>query len=210
MPTGKIIRDNVESLDVTDICQIVVADTFYWIDRNTIATEHPWVVFCSPPYDLYTDMCEQMVELIAKLVEAAPLGSIFVVEADAQPLVIELVETLGYETLHRSTGYSNHLHADTALGRVDFVYVGGETAHKLFAGSRVQPGPGGFEVPVPRPEHLAAMKVQAMKNDPSRSLQELSDIRFLLALPGVDRTEVQGYFEKHGLLSRFEELDESS
>jgi hypothetical protein len=37
---------------------------------------------------------------------------------------------------------------------------------------------------VPRPEHLAAMKVQAMKNDPSRTFQDLADIQALLSLPG--------------------------
>lgn len=137
----------------------------------------------------------------------ATLDLDLVVEAEAQPSLIDFLEGIGYETLHRSTGYSNHLHNDATLGRVDFVYVRGETADKLFAATRVQPGPGGLEVPVPSPEHLAAMKVQAMKNDPSRALQELADIRFLLSVQDVDRTEIRDYFEKHGLLNRFEELD---
>jgi hypothetical protein len=34
-------------------------------------------------------------------------------------------------------------------------------------------------LPVPRPEHLAAMKVQAMKSDPGRTLREMADIQFL-------------------------------
>ena len=32
-------------------------------------------------------------------------------------------------------------------------------------------------------EHLVAMKVTAMKNDPGRTFQEMTDIRFLLTLP---------------------------
>jgi hypothetical protein len=59
---------------------------------------------------------------------------------------------------------------------------------------------------VPRPEHLAAMKVFAMKNDPSRTFRELEDIRFLLTLDGVDREMVRGYFEKHGLGHRHDEI----
>ena len=47
----------------------------------------------------------------------------FVVEADAQQEVCSHLESLGYETLHRSAGYSNHVHALPALGRLDFVYV---------------------------------------------------------------------------------------
>ena len=57
-----------------------------------------------------------------------------------------------------------------------------------------------------RPEHLAAMKVLAMKNDPARTFQELTDIRFLLKLPGVDADEVRDYFERHGLEERYSEL----
>jgi hypothetical protein len=61
-------------------------------------------------------------------------------------------------------------------------------------------------MPVPRPEHLAAMKIHAMKNDPSRTFQELADIQYLLRLPGVDELEIRGYFEKSGLLEKFDEL----
>ena len=60
---------------------------------------------------------------------------------------------------------------------------------------------------VPRPEHLIAMKVQAIKNAPERAFQDLADVSFLLALPGVDRREVRGYFEKAGLSARWEELE---
>ena len=64
----------------------------------------------------------------------------------------------------------------------------------------------GRTVRVPRPEHLAAMKVQAMKNDPERTLQEMADIRFLLSLPGVNAEEIRGYFERSGLRERYEEI----
>jgi hypothetical protein len=124
----------------------------------------------------------------------------------AQEPLVAFLESLGYETLHRSEGYSNHLHADPSLGRVDFVYVTGETADRLFADCRSVPGPAGRPFPVASPEHLAAMKVLAIKNDPSRLHQDLADLRFLLSLPGVDRAQVRQYFERHGLLDRFEEL----
>jgi hypothetical protein len=68
-------------------------------------------------------------------------------------------------------------------------------------------GPGGMRIPVPRPEHLIAMKIVAMKNDPSRTYQDMADVRFLLSLPGVDREEVRAQFEKHGLLERYRELE---
>lgn len=130
-----------------------------------------------------------------------------VVEGRAQESVIGFLESLGYQTVHRSPGYSNHTHPEASWGDFDCVYVGGETAEKLFAACRVLAGPGGLQMPVPKPEHLAAMKVLAMKNDPARTFQEMADLRFLVSLPGVDRTQVQGYFEQHGLEERYEDLE---
>ena len=127
-------------------------------------------------------------------------------ESQAQPKLIAFLESLGYETLHRSPGYSNHLHPHPDLGRVDFMYVSGETSRLLFAGGGTMLRLGGHSVPVPRPEHLAAMKIHAMKNDPSRTLQEMADIQFLLRLPDIDDEEVRGYFERSGLLERYLEI----
>lgn len=130
----------------------------------------------------------------------------FVVESKTQEDLVHWLESLGYRTLHRSSGYSNHSHPEPVWGELDFVYVRGETAEKLFSGCQQAPGPGGLIVPVPRPEHLVALKVVAMKNDPERTFREQEDIRFLLSLPGVDRREVRGYFERYGLTEHFDEL----
>jgi hypothetical protein len=74
-----------------------------------------------------------------------------VTEASAQDAVVTFMESRGFRTLHRSTGYSNHRHAEAALGRVDFVYVQGRTSELLFASTRQLPGPGGAPSPSPRP-----------------------------------------------------------
>jgi len=129
-----------------------------------------------------------------------------VAEAEAQRRVLAFLESLGYETLHVSTGYSNHVHPMPAMGRVDFVYVGGDTGRLLFGQCVRALDLGERHLPVPRPEHLAAMKVQAMKNDPRRTLQEMADIQFLLRVPGVDEEEIRGYFERAGLLERYQEI----
>jgi hypothetical protein len=131
------------------------------------------------------------------------------VESRGQEDLIAFLEANGFATLHRSIGYSNHLHPDPARGRLDCVYVGGSTGEQLFAACRIARAPGGLELPLPKPEHLAALKVVAMKNDPGRTFQEMADIRFLLQLPQVDRREVKGYFERHGLGERFDDLEKS-
>jgi hypothetical protein len=129
-----------------------------------------------------------------------------VTESAAQPTLVPFLESLGYETLHRSAGYSNHAHPMADLGRVDFVYVSGETSRRLFAGDGTTLTLGGQRVPVPRPEHLAAMKIHAMKNDPARTLQEMADLQFLLRLPGIDEAAIRAYFEDAGLGERYREI----
>lgn len=131
------------------------------------------------------------------------------VEGRGQEDLVPFLESLGFATLHRSSGYSNHLHADPAWGRLDCVYVGGSTSEQVFAACRLARAPGGLEVPLPKPEHLAALKVVAMKNDAGRTFQEMADIRFLLQLPQVDRREVRDYFNRHGLQERFDDLEKS-
>jgi len=129
----------------------------------------------------------------------------FAVDARAQGDLIVFLESLGYETIYRSEGYSNHVRGLPEPGRVDCIYVGEPTATKLFEGARVVPL-FGKTIPVPRPEHLAAMKILAMKNDFTRTFQEMADIQHILGLPGVDVKEVQGYFAHYGLPEKFDEL----
>ena len=132
----------------------------------------------------------------------------FVTDSAAREVLVAFLESKGYRTLYLSEGYSNHLHPDAPLGRVDFVYVSGETSRRLFEGAVPAPVVSGRELPVPRPEHLAAMKVQAMKNDPQRRHQELADIGFLLSMPGVDRGEIRDYFESSGLADLYDEIEQ--
>ena len=92
---------------------------------------------------------------------------------------------------------------------MDLIYVDGETANRLFEAAEASFRLGGHELSVPRAEHLAAMKVHAMKNDPGRALQEMADIRFLLQLDDVDEDEIREYFEKAGLAEKFDEIKRS-
>ena len=132
-----------------------------------------------------------------------------VADASHQDALVAGMEALGYETVHRSRGYSNHVHSDPASGHVDFVYVDGETADRIFAEVRRVGGPRGELIPVPSPEHLAAMKVRAMRNDPGRTFQEQSDIRYLIRSAGADREEIRRQYARHGLEAKFAELLEA-
>ena len=109
--------------------------------------------------------------------------------------------------LYRSEGYSNHLHADPNLGRVDLIYVDGETQRVLFAACVKKPFGRVGEVLVPAVEHLIAMKVHAMKNDPARRLRDLADVESLSKLPGVQMETVHRLFTRAGLEKEWNELE---
>jgi len=133
----------------------------------------------------------------------------FAVDLANQQRVISFAESLGYETLYMSAGYSNHVHNDPALGRVDFMYLSGPTADQIFSASSIKEVRPGEKGRVASAEHLAMMKALAMKNFPHRALFEGEDVRVLLEAPGVDRDAVRDYFEQHGLLELFDAIDKT-
>jgi hypothetical protein len=61
--------------------------------------------------------------LVGHGVTRATVDLDLVTEAAAQDHLVAFLESQGYETLHRSAGYSNHLHENPERGRVDFVYL---------------------------------------------------------------------------------------
>lgn len=130
----------------------------------------------------------------------------FVVNGSDSDRVIAFAESIGYRTVHVSPGYSNHRHPEEAFGNLDFMYVYGETARQVFAGV-VRLTVADTEVAVTRPEHLVAMKVNAMSSSPMRVLIDAPDIAFLLTLPDIDREKARDYFARHGLLQIYDELE---
>lgn len=132
-----------------------------------------------------------------------------VTELRVQPELVDHLESLGYETMHRSEGYSNHVHRRREMGRIDVVYVDETTARILFTeATEVELFPG---VPsrIPQPEHLVAMKVLAAKNDPTRRLQEMADIVTLMRATGLEPDVVRPYFERHGQLESWRQIRDS-
>ena len=74
-----------------------------------------------------------------------------IVNGEVQDQLIGFLQSQGFTTLHRSKGYSNHIHEDPDKGRVDVVYVRGHTSRQVFDNIKVYEGPGGMKIPVPRP-----------------------------------------------------------
>ena len=86
-PTAKIVRENAQLLNLTDVVDLVTHDTFIWVRMASDGRlkfpsgDKPWLVLCSPPYSLFVERAEDMDTLIGTLLDVSPPGSIFVVEA---------------------------------------------------------------------------------------------------------------------------------
>jgi len=130
----------------------------------------------------------------------------FIVRHEDRTKIVANLESLGFETSYSSTGYSNHVHPLSGLGRIDFVYVRGDTAESIFKETRRLLVLGNLTMPVVKAEHIVALKAFAMKNDPDRALKEMADINELLSLPGIDLHEVRKYFEKYGQIERYHDI----
>lgn len=129
------------------------------------------------------------------------------IDAAARERAIAFAESIGFETLYASSGYSNHVEGED---RVDLMYLYGTTADEVFSRADRRPVIGDLVLPVARPEHLAAMKAAAMKNFPHRVLVDSPDVAFLLHVDGVDRDSIRDYFAKHGLLDLFDAIEKRS
>lgn len=119
--------------------------------------------------------------------------------------LVSFLEARGFTTLSLQPGFSNHQHAEPALGRVDVIYADGTTADAVFAGCSRRAITPAIEAPVPRAEHLVAMKTQSFAHDQSR-YSDLADLQFLLAIPGLDLAEAKGYFDAAGIADYFDRL----
>jgi len=102
----------------------------------------------------------------------------FITRTTFQARIISYLESLGFKTLHRSQGFSNHV---LSIGptRFDFVYIDGQTAQSVFSRVISKQFSDDIKLPVVCPEHLVALKLHAIKNDPGRKYRELADIKEL-------------------------------
>ena len=124
----------------------------------------------------------------------------------ARSALLPRIVAEGFEAYNDTDGFTNLEHPDPALGRVDLIWVKGETSDRLFEAASPRPGPDAKPLLVPKPEHLVAMKLRAIQSRATRVIRDGPDIQHLLGLPGIDHNEVRGYFEKAGLADLYDRL----
>ncbi len=83
-PTADLVRQTALELGVAAQCQVIAANTLIWVQRDLTPGPLPWVAFVSPPWSLFHEQAESMIELVATLCERSPAGSVIVVEADRE------------------------------------------------------------------------------------------------------------------------------
>ena len=82
LPTAKVIGENIETLELGEQVELVHGDAFRWFaSEPNLPADTPWVVFISPPYRFFTERTDEVLQLVTDLLKAAPLGSLFAVEA---------------------------------------------------------------------------------------------------------------------------------
>ncbi len=116
----------------------------------------------------------------------------------------------GFRVLHDVPAFSNLLHDDRDLGRLDFMWLDEITGSRIFRAARVLSVPDGPDVLVPAPEHLVAMKVKGIQNQPTRVFRDATDIQHLLRIPDLDDNQVRESFAKADLMDLYERLRELS
>ena len=82
VPTAHVIEQNIARFGLGEKCRVATGDAFRWVRRQGSLPAEPWLVLCSPPYSFYRQRQADMLALVAALIEAAPAGSILVVEAE--------------------------------------------------------------------------------------------------------------------------------
>jgi 16S rRNA (guanine966-N2)-methyltransferase len=81
------VEANIRALGIEDRATLLVTSAFLWAKRDLMAAaanKTPWLVFCSPPYAFFCDRQSEMLDLIGRIRDHAPAGSILLVEADEQ------------------------------------------------------------------------------------------------------------------------------
>lgn len=115
-PTLRIIEENVRSIDPDMNVQIHGSDSFFWV-RDTLSDPdqlpaEPWVVFCCPPYALFDERPDDLIEMIGSLIAAAPEGSLFVVESGEDFQAQRLPQHENWETRQYSPALISVLKKD--------------------------------------------------------------------------------------------------
>ncbi|QDV24912.1 RsmD family RNA methyltransferase [Aureliella helgolandensis] len=85
-PAIASILANMRDLQLEELVDVHNVDTLRWLRSIPLNTaswpELPWIVFCCPPYRMWTSDSERLAAGIQELYDLSPVGSQFICEAE--------------------------------------------------------------------------------------------------------------------------------
>ncbi|MFP4521865.1 MAG: hypothetical protein ACLFQK_06935 [Fibrobacterota bacterium] len=111
----------------------------------------------------------------------ATIDSDFVTKNSYRPDLSEYLESLGFETLHSSVGFSNHLHSIKKI-RIDLIYTDEKTFSILLSDS-----------------HKTDI-------DPERKFREFADLKALIDTGSITSLKLKSLLKGYGLEELFDEF----
>ena len=104
----------------------------------------------------------------------------FLAHRDDMDKVDTVMKSLDYECRYKSDNVSQYLSPLKIFGEVDFIYAYRETSLAMLRNAEEKTVfNGDLKIRVLKPESLIAFKLQAVKNNPSRTSVDLQDIKKL-------------------------------
>lgn len=87
-PSVKLIQDNIDCLEPGLPVRVEASDSFFWVRQFQKHKQdwpaEPWTVFFCPPYALFEERVDDLLEMIGFFHQTAPMGSLLVVESDSR------------------------------------------------------------------------------------------------------------------------------
>ncbi len=107
----------------------------------------------------------------------------FLINRDDMETVDMIMKELGYECRHRSENVSQYVSPLKIFGEVDFLHAFRKASLEMIEHADEKEVFGGFlKIKVVKPEDIIGLKLQAVKNNPSRQENEIADIESLLGI----------------------------
>ncbi len=107
----------------------------------------------------------------------------FLVNRDDMKTVDMIMKEFGYECRYRSENVSQYISPLKIFGEVDFLHAFRKASLEMIENAEEKKVfNDSLKLKVVRPEDIIGLKLQAIKNNPSRQQKEIEDIESLLAI----------------------------
>lgn len=133
----------------------------------------------------------------------------FLVRRDDLGKIEQIMPRLSYECRHRSDNVSQYVSPSGVFGEVDFLHAFRQASLEMLQRAEERDVFGGaLKVKVLQPEDLVGLKLQAIKNDPTRESSDIADIENLLKAyaKDVDWPLVEEYFNLFDMQGVYERI----